>query len=649
MENPEFLKTKYNLHNTPEVKSAARRTEVRSGEKVSQKTADQIANYLNRFQEIIDRQDDGEREMGINALKKVLTDKFVTKYEDIPKNWHDLNERILRERGGGGDWNKYSEENKEIARWEQSEAVLADQEASLEQWVDYLASPVSNYMPDEIKYWTFRNITELSEFDKDKSEFPKRSKGTVKMFPDINHEALAYVIDAVLKKQNNEDFKFDRFEADLSETQKEQFKQSLKDESFSRLYAWANEQIHPIAKHLLPITEGKWIKYEQDDENSDNYKKLVESIRGRGTGWCTAGESTAKTQLQGGAFHCYYTEDDEKQAIIPRIAIRMDGDNIGEVRGIAYKQNLDPYMGDVLASKLDEFPDKEEYLKKDADMKQLTEIDNKVIAGQDLNKDDLIFIYEINDKITGFGYEPDPRVEEIRATRNPQEDAPIVLDCQPQEIVRSQAEYEGSIKNKQIIKAYIGPLFPGIFKLNLEHIYASFPEGRIEKFQMTLGERNKDELINELNEKKESDNLKDKIFISDSATHILTKPEFETLKKKEVADLVKLKVADLGFSSASTVEKVFEKAEELGLELCPPEVGPILRLDFRQIFNREQTKKDYFRIGMKQIHDSLSGPIVFSVSRKGVGQAWLSFDWASSARRWDQGDELVFRVSKLET
>jgi len=34
MENPNFLKNKYNLHNAPEVEAAAQRAEKREGEKV---------------------------------------------------------------------------------------------------------------------------------------------------------------------------------------------------------------------------------------------------------------------------------------------------------------------------------------------------------------------------------------------------------------------------------------------------------------------------------------------------------------------------------------------------------------------------------------------------------------------------------------
>lgn len=643
MENNNFLKQKYNLHNTPEVKSAAKRTEIRTGEKVPQNPSEQIGNYLERFKEIIDRTDPDERARGVNALKKILLNKFVTKYEDIPESWHTLNERILREKGQGGDWASYSKADQEKERQKQAEAVLADQEASLEQWIDYLASEDSSYMPDYVKYWTLRNVVELQEYDKEKNEFPKRSKGTVKMFPDINREALAYVIDAVLKKQAGEgEFKFEQFEADLTMEQKEAFQKSLANENFAKLYSWANEQIHPIAKHLLPITEGEWIKYEQDDEDSDNYKKLNQSIRGRGTGWCTAGENTAKNQLQGGDFYCYYTLDDAKKPTIPRVAIRMDGGKIGEIRGIAYKQNLDPYMGDVLAEKLEEFPDKDEYLKKEADMKQLTEIENKVKQKEQPTKDDLIFLYEINSPINGFGYQKDPRIEEIRQTRDIKEDASIVFECTPSQIASNQAEINDQTK------AYIGPLFKDVFSKNLEHIYTSFPEGRIEKVEMTIGQKSKEELINELETRSKSDNSETKIYVGDYTKQMLQKPEFTVVKKPEEINLVRLKVADLGFSENMTTDQIYQKIAEFGLELCPPEVGPYLRLGYEQIFKRAQSEGDFFFVGMKQIADVDGDPNVFSVNRDGDGRQWLSDYWAKPDDGWRPENGFVFRLRKLD-
>ena len=470
MENFDFLKKKYNLHNTPETESAKKRTEFNTDEKVPNNPKDLIENYLNRFREIADRKDPEDKEMGMQALKKVLLDKFVTKFEDIPQSYWDLNDRIIRERGQSGDWNNYTEKQKNQERKNQVEGMLTDQKASLEQWIDYLASDDSKF-PDYIKYWIFRSVTELQEFDKEKRKYPKRSKGTVAMFPDINQEALSYAIDAVIKKHNNTEFQFEKFEADITIERKEEFKKYINNENFADIYSWANELIHPIPEHLLHVTEGEWRKYEQDRDNTENYKKLVDSIRGRGTGWCTAGENTAKSQLNGGDFHCYYTLDDDRKPTIPRIAIRMQEGKIAEVRGIAYKQNLDPYMGNVLEEKLNDFPDKEQYLKKDKDMKYLTEIDNKTKKGEKLSREELVFLYEKDSRIIGFGYEKDPRINElIEARISHQEDMQIIFDCNEEQI---------ACKTKDLgekTKIYAGDISLDVFNFpNLEQVYKNFP------------------------------------------------------------------------------------------------------------------------------------------------------------------------------
>ncbi len=61
------------------------------------------------------------------------------------------------------------------------------------------------------------------------------------------------------------------------------------------------------------VTEGHWVKYEQGSD----HVPLVISLQGHGTGWCTAGESTAKLQLKAGDFYVYYSLDGDGQPTIP--------------------------------------------------------------------------------------------------------------------------------------------------------------------------------------------------------------------------------------------------------------------------------------------------------------------------------------------
>ncbi|PIR79953.1 MAG: hypothetical protein COU25_02715, partial [Candidatus Levybacteria bacterium CG10_big_fil_rev_8_21_14_0_10_35_13] len=163
-------------------------------------------------------------------MKRLAFSRFVTKFEDIPDSYWNLQERIIRERGQQGDYNRFNDEEKTKWKKELTEGLLDDQRSSLEQWIDYFASPDSDSIPDYVKYWVFRSVVGLSEYDKEKQEFPERSKGTVKMFPDINQEALSYVIDALLKKQKGLPLSFEQFEFDLSDEQKDAFRKGLETE-----------------------------------------------------------------------------------------------------------------------------------------------------------------------------------------------------------------------------------------------------------------------------------------------------------------------------------------------------------------------------------------------------------------------------------
>ena len=199
-------------------------------------------------------------------------------------------------------------------------------------------------------------------------------------------------------------------------------------------------------------TEGIWIKY---DMGSD-YIPLWESLQGKNTGWCTAGKATAENQLMCGDFYVYYTKDENGEYKNPRIAIRMNGENeIGEIRGTSKNQNLEPNMEPILNKKLEEFPDKDKYKKKVHDMKRLTLIEEKQKNNQELTLDDLKFLYEVDSEIEGFGYQDDPRIEEIISKRDKRKDVAFVYGINEDEVALSQTEWEA---NKKKIKVYCGDL-----------------------------------------------------------------------------------------------------------------------------------------------------------------------------------------------
>jgi len=292
LENPNFLKNKYNLHNAPEVKKSAERTEKRNrlrkatdgqaGEKVPQNPEAQIQNYLDRFKEIIERKEPAKRERGIEALKQILHDKFVIKPEEIPEAYFDNQKRIAREQGHG------DVEITQDMRKQLTEVIITDQTNSLDNWIDYLSSDDATY-PDWLKYYAFRSVLGLGEYDKEKKQFTKRSRGTVKPFPDINREALAYVLDAIEKKQAGIK-NVPPISIETAEKEHQEFEKLLQSENFAKLYAFAIDKITPTTESALSNIRGEWVKYRQGKD----HMPLVNSLQGRGTGWCTAGESTAK-------------------------------------------------------------------------------------------------------------------------------------------------------------------------------------------------------------------------------------------------------------------------------------------------------------------------------------------------------------------
>jgi len=646
MENPNFLKQKYDLHSSEEVEVAALRTEQKTGEKVPQNPDDRIKNYLERLERLaLDPEkeqskktlNNESRPRALALLREMVMNRYVRpNKEKMAEGAARVEERAARERGIQAQYGEAELEQR-------GEIAVADLEKSLDNWIMYLSDQNEPY-PTWFRYYAFRNVLDMGDFDKDKGEFTKRSQGSTKLFPDIDRGALAFVEERIEAAKDPATLEKIRRAQKANETPDDQLLTKAQAEafakmSFSKQYTEGIKQNGEITPEMREVTEGKWVKYQQGtDPNS-----LWTSLQNKGTAWCTKGFGTAKTQLDGGDFYVYYTNDKTGKASIPRIAIRMQEDGIGEVRGVAdNQQNLEGNMTEIAEAKMNELPGADSYRKKSSDMKQLTAIKKKVNQGQELDRNELVFLYEINSPIEGFGYQCDPRIQEIILTRKLKEDAPIVLDCGPEEIAYSQEEYDKAQKNNKTIKAYIGPLFPQVFSQNLEHIYTSFPNGRIEKAETTIGTKSKEELIKELNERETSNNPEEKIYISDYARNMLQKPEFTINSKSEKLNLIKLKVQDLGFPGSATTDEIYKRANELGLELCPPEVGPHLRLNYEKVFGREQAKGEYFRIAMKQMTDSDGNPSVFHVNRYDGGKRWLRSNWAKPDNSWNPENEFVF-------
>ena len=116
--------------------------------------------------------------------------------------------------------------------------------------------------------------------------------------------------------------------------------------------------------------------------------------------------------------------------------------------------------------------------------------------------------------------------------------------------------------------------------------------------------------------------------------------EFEVEKNPRKLALVRLTISTLGFERGATTDEIYAKAQSLGLELCPAEVGPSLRLKYK-----DQPLYEWLFIGMKQVADSGGGPDVFILDHDGDG-LWLDDYWAYPDSRWYSGHGFVFSLRK---
>ena len=430
----EFLNRLYkDLHNSEIVMHTAEPSDTKN---------EKLEKYLNRLETITNRVYDDNRRTSsndINLLKRYYYDKYVIKEYNIPESYFELQKKIALEEGRG-----YLEYTSEIKKLE-IENIISEQKHSLDKWLNYFVSKETSHYPIWFKYYAFQGMLTLGQYDKKTNKFTKRTAQTTKPFIEINREAIAFIYSYLVKY-------FDKEEIDDNEIQK-----LLESGSFSKLYAYSLKKLDSLYKDNIKSDEGIWKKYDK----GSNPEILFNDIYGKGTGWCTAGGiETATKHLNGGDFYVYYTRDKDGVYTNPRIAIRMEDNSIAEIRGIAENQNLETNMEEVVEKKLEEFPDKDTYKKKVNDMKMMTYIYTKFKNKVELTKEDLRFLYEIDNEIIGFGYGTDPRIEEIiKARNNERKDLAMLFSCKEEEIALNKTEaLSGNFK------CYRGSLYLGVFK-----------------------------------------------------------------------------------------------------------------------------------------------------------------------------------------
>ncbi|MFA6973914.1 MAG: hypothetical protein WC238_04235 [Parcubacteria group bacterium] len=627
MEKPNFLSEKYpDLPGSKPVERAVDKAR-QSGEKIHD-NLERVDAYMDRLERVLGREGKFDKEKGFHLLEDKILNEFTININDpetltkVAEGLYESEKRIAVEQGRGGDIQKIGSSREIIEKYKPLVLEKAEiQRKTLSSWLDYLQQNDAK-QPMWFRYFVVRSLEKMGTFNKEKGEYAKRNQTTVAPFPELNSEALGWVHQKFTEGVGEvEDFDPQDQNA---QRKKEALEKIVQKKDFAKLYAFA--LVETAGKLNKETIEGEWRKYDQ----SSDYAILERDLKSKGTGWCTA-TGSAKAHLAGGDFYVYYTKGANGTYTEPRVAIRMDGEQLGEVRGVNHRQELEPALVDIAQAKYQSLPGGEAYDKKARDMKEMTKLIKKQEKGEAFTKEELMFLYEIDSQIEYFGYDPDPRIKELRGQRNSKEDMLIVFDCLREQVAENVNEINESTR------AYLGIWSMEIFQKirnypNIQHLWESFPDKKI--FMQTLETNpavNSSESVEKALQTKN-------MYLSDWGKDILYKTEFS--QEKQDYELVRFTVSQLGFANGATTDEIYKKAEDLGLELCPAEVGPHLRLQY--------PGKEWMLIAMKQITDRNGYPAVFNLRTDGGQLALLGYD-AKPDRRWDAAHKFVFRFRKLET
>ena len=128
--------------------------------------------------------------------------------------------------------------------------------------------------------------------------------------------------------------------------------------------------------------------------------------------------------------------------------------------------------------------------------------------------------------------------------------------------------------------------------------------------------------------------------VSSGANGILGNSAFTVAVKKIKIDLAIKSVDELGFKDGATRQRIYGRANELGLDLCPAEVGPQLRLQYK-----DQPEEEHLIVAMNPIADSGGALELFSVKRNDSG-LWLDGYFFNPGNIWYAHYRFVFARRK---
>ena len=373
--------------------------------------------YLSRLDRMIEKHGDAIEQ----KLWAASAENLVMDYEDIPDAYWKQQEQILRDNGQGRE---LSRREKEIL----AEDLIDKQRQSITSWTNYLSDKNCPY-PLWFKVYAFDGISKMSNaLNLDDADYNRRDNTTALSFPKLNAEILAKVY-----RQINDFYGVDKENWLSKHSDDEKLVSLVKSANFPKLYAKELVDTKVILKtpERTEDVHGDWFEYKLGDE--EEIASLAE-----GTRWCVVDPNVAHNYLVYGYYSNSREDDDdqiektEAKFIIFRLedpnspgvfasngsaSIRLDPDGIvDEISGLNDGQAVEDALVPIVKEKALSLPGGEKYLQKFDDKQTLIKLDNKMKEGEDLTKEELSFLYELDRPIATldtYNIE-DPRIPELK-------------------------------------------------------------------------------------------------------------------------------------------------------------------------------------------------------------------------------------------
>lgn len=178
------------------------------------------------------------------------------------------------------------------------------------------------------------------------------------------------------------------------------------------------------------------------------------------------------------------------------------------------------------------------------------------------------------------------------------------------------------------------------------HIGGTYPNCPFIMRTVEVGGLTKQQLINRLQEYS--------ILLNQYGEKLLTDEKFTTSDSKYTMKTVEITVANLGFPEGATTAHIFKKARKLGLELCPLELGPYLRLEYLDQpegdsgnpLQKHQAPTGSITVASKILTEDDNFPKGFYLRRIN-GELWLRGYIADVLHVWNPTDHFVFCLTKV--